>query len=797
MIETNLNQDDRFSWIEVYRKLFEVILSYENKKNDLVVIIQKIAKGNGIDFGLDKIVKNNQEVFVEHSEIDPFTVLNTINSGSEKNNISMLQDLLNINGNNKIVVSDFNFRGVPRCYNTKWYYPFKQELNNGQFLERNENDIPNIWKVFKKIIKNEDISNNEFARILNIRSVGIVKLSQALYFSDPVKYIPLTPKVREYLKTIKIKVPKDGEDRLKTWSEYLDCLNALSASFNKQPMYLIYDEIFNMEVVRGIEENDVVENLNSINRDHMCKHPLNQILYGPAGTGKTYNTINYALSILDGRDPEKQQTQDDRDKFKKYMDEGRISFVTFHQSYGYEDFVEGVKVVPENNQLTYPVIPGIFKKICELASANVKPNIGDKFDLGNRAIWKMSLGRAGIEDDLYRSCLDNDIVTLGWGDSIDFTGCNEFQSIKHKLAEFDYPINQLDTAAAYVNTFKNKIKNGDLVVITDGNLKFRAIAEIIGEYEYNSEPKFSYHQVRKVKWLKSFSPSLNNEDYFKKIFSQSTVYNLENAVDKDRLQNLLTIEKNEKSNIDKKYVLIIDEINRGNISKIFGELITLIEESKRVGKAEALEIILPNSPNVKFGVPENLYIIGTMNSSDRSLTSVDIALRRRFEFIEMQPQPEVLEDISIQGLGGNAVSNILEVMNNRIKVLLDRDHCIGHAYFTELKPTSEKEKATVQELMKIFEKRIIPLLQEYFFDDWSKINLVLGNNAMIKTEKLDKSLFPNVDEQLMKNLESRNWEVNTKLFKEDSEQDQINEINKIIGIEAQNNIKVVESAESA
>lgn len=773
MNETILNKDDKFSWIEVYKELFEVILSYENKQNDLVGIIQKITKSNEIDFGLDKIVKNNQEEFVEHSEIDPFTVLSAINSGGEKSNICMLQELFNINGNNNIVVSDFNFGGVPRFYNAKWFYPFKQEFNNGKFLERNENDIPDIWKVFKKIIKNEDVKSSEFARILNIRSVGIIKLSQALYLSDPVKYIPLTPKIREYLKIIKIKAPQDDEDKSKTWSEYLDCLNALSSSFNNKPMYLIYEEIFNMEIVKGIEENDVLENLKSINRDHMCKHPLNQILYGPAGTGKTYNTINYALSILDGRDPEKQQTQDDRNKFKRYMDEGSISFVTFHQSYGYEDFVEGIKVVSENNQLTYPIIPGIFKNICQLASANVKSNISEKFDLGNRAIWKMSLGRAGIEDDLYRSCLDNDVVLLGWGDDIDFTGCNELQTIKQKLTEFDYPINQLDTASSYVNTFKNKIKNGDLIVITDGNLKFRAIAEVIGAYEYDSEQEFSYHQVRKVKWLKSFSPSLKNEDYFKKIFSQSTVYNLENAVDKDKLQNLLTKGKNEKSNIDNKYVLIIDEINRGNISKIFGELITLIEDSKRAGNKEELTLTLPYS-NEPFSVPNNLYIIGTMNSSDRSLTSVDIALRRRFEFIEMMPKPDVLSGIDIEGV---SVQYILETMNKRIKVLLDRDHCIGHAYFTPL-----IEEPSLELLMTIFEKRIIPLLQEYFFDDWTKINLVLGENGMVHTINLDSdsSLFPSMNPSEIEHLTKRNWDVNKDLFKNASLAIKVNALKQII-----------------
>lgn len=584
---------------------------------------------------------------------------------------------------------------------------------------------------------------------------------------------PLSPKRIKYEKyrgdyrdsnIVKVKDEQDGFkltiDELVDWA--VDEFNKMSEDY-----YQLCNELgLDIEVLSDGEEEA---------NNMTFQHALNQILYGPAGTGKTYNTINYALSILNGRDPEKQQTQDDRDKFKKYMAEGRISFVTFHQSYGYEDFVEGIKVVPENNQLTYPVIPGIFKKICQLASANVKSNISEKFDLGNRAIWKMSLGRAGIEDDLYRSCLDNDVVLLGWGDAIDFTGCNELQSIKQKLTEFDYSINQLDTASSYVNTFKNKIKNGDLVVITDGNIKFRAIAEVIGAYEYDREQEFSYHQVRKVKWLKSFSPSLNNEDYFKKIFSQSTVYNLENAVDKDKLKNLLTLEKTVKSDRDDKFVLIIDEINRGNISKIFGELITLIEESKRVGKAEALEIILPNSPNVKFGVPENLYIIGTMNSSDRSLTSVDIALRRRFEFIEMQPQPEVLKDIVIQGLGGGAVSNILEVMNKRIKVLLDRDHCIGHAYFTPL-----IEKPSLENLMHIFEKRIIPLLQEYFFDDWTKINLVLGENGMVHTMDLDSTLFLSMNPSEIEHLKKRNWDVNNYLFQNAPLATKVNALKQII-----------------
>lgn len=354
---------------------------------------------------------------------------------------------------------------------------------------------------------------------------------------------------------------------------------------------------------------EMVKNGQSDRRDtssvNKLNHPPNQILFGPAGTGKTYNTINYALSILDGRDPEKQQTQDDRNKFKKYMDERRIQFVTFHQSYGYEEFVEGIRVEtiqedPENNSskkiLNYDVKAGIFKNICDDA----------------------------------------------------------------------------------------------------------------------------------------------------------------------------------RNNKDSNYVLIIDEINRGNISKIFGELITLIEDSKREGNNEALPVTLPYSGK-SFSVPGNLYIIGTMNSSDRSLTSLDLALRRRFEFIEMLPDPTVLKDITINYI---SVQILLETINKRIKALLDQDHCIGHANFTHLTSNS-----TVQDLMTVFEKKIIPLLQEYFFNDWEKINLVLGGNSMIIKDEIEKDLFLGmVDENQIQRLNSRSWKINTDLFDKDARQSYKAEaLRKIIG----------------
>jgi 5-methylcytosine-specific restriction protein B len=207
------------------------------------------------------------------------------------------------------------------------------------------------------------------------------------------------------------------------------------------------------------------------------------------------------------------------------------------------------------------------------------------------------------------------------------------------------------------------------------------------------------------------------------------------------------------------YVLIIDEINRGNVSRIFGELITLIEESKREGADEALSVKLPYSKK-PFSVPKNVYLIGTMNTADRSLAGLDIALRRRFVFREMPPRPELLDAIEVQGLN---IGKLLRVMNQRIEVLLDRDHCLGHAYFMPL-----KGDPTLVRLESIFRNQVLPLLQEYFFEDWQRIQWVLNDHRkpvvdrFVEQEKQDvAALFGNISVPAQGSV----WRVNDAAFK--------------------------------
>lgn len=181
-------------------------------------------------------------------------------------------------------------------------------------------------------------------------------------------------------------------------------------------------------------------------------------------------------------------------------------------------------------------------------------------------------------------------------------------------------------------------------------------------------------------------------------------------------------------------VIIIDEINRGNVANIFGELITLIEDDKRIGKDNFSPVLLPYS-NELFGVPQNIYIIGTMNTADRSVESLDSALRRRFSFVEMDPNPSILEEEKFK-CEGIDIAKLLSAINDRIEILLDKDYCIGHSYFLGIKNRND----CLPELCDIFENKVIPLLQEYFYGDWGKIMLILGK-AFVSSESPKTALL--------------------------------------------------------
>jgi 5-methylcytosine-specific restriction protein B len=476
---------------------------------------------------------------------------------------------------------------------------------------------------------------------------------------------------------------------------------------------------------------------NSATGPSMKPQPLNQVLYGPPGTGKTFATIDLALEILDPAFLK--ENRGSRELLKRRFDEfvtlGDVRFVTFHQSFSYEDFIEGLRAQNgPDGHLVYEVTDGVFKSICNSASARVTQLSEESIDITGRRIWKMSLGNSLGEDAyIFDECIENDYALLGYGGDTDFSECRDRNAVYEKFLAVGKTVDPDAYAVTAVNTFIHKVKEKDILIVSEGNSKFRAIGEVAGNYRVlnRDDAPGEYGQCRSVKWLRVYQPSLPIDRLMRDQFSQMTLYELRpSAIDLEKLSALLDspvtaiarqsgIETPSVSERGNPKVLIIDEINRGNVSRIFGELITLIETSKRAGQSESLEVTLPYSKQ-RFSVPSNLYLIGTMNTADRSLTSLDLALRRRFSFKEMPPRPDLLNDVEVDGID---VSALLRSLNERIEALLDRDHRIGHAYFLKL-----RKDPTIELLSDIFRFEILPLLQEYFFEDWKRIQMILNDH---------------------------------------------------------------------
>lgn len=409
--------------------------------------------------------------------------------------------------------------------------------------------------------------------------------------------------------------------------------------------------------------NEILDNNKNDNKGKdMTKPPLNQILYGPPGTGKTYNTVVEAIKILkedlyEEYEAEKISYENLKTEFNELRKQGRIEFVTFHQSYSYEEFVEGIKPDIESwetsaENLKYKGANGIFKKICNDADS--------KFTTKDF-------------DNIYNKFLEEISNT---------DGIFKLTTKKYKKT-FGLKVNNNDNLNIYMG--EELIKQGSL---TKENIKAHFL---------NARKRFDW------------------ANYYDSVVEYlETKYNLK------------------KENVGTQpYVLVIDEINRGNISKIFGELITLIEEDKR----ENLSVKLPYSQE-EFTVPNNLYIIGTMNTSDRSIASIDIALRRRFKFKEMMPEIDLVADFKCN------FQECFKTLNERISILLDRDHQIGHSYFIKEK---HKDLGT-EELKEIWFDSIIPLLNEYFYGDWDKLQAILGEakadeSSFIKKQTINKTTF--------------------------------------------------------
>ena len=445
-------------------------------------------------------------------------------------------------------------------------------------------------------------------------------------------------------------------------------------------------------------------------------HPLNTMLYGPPGTGKTYATLQRCVEICDqpgdGLTPERIHA-----RYSELVGEGRVEFITFHQSYGYEEFVEGLRPATEGDGggFRLAVQDGVLKRVSKRARSAPAAHPG------KRQFFKVALN----DPEVLQECMEDGCVRCEWPDDEDWSspGYDKFGAVMNRIEERWGRDARRWHHAIGTEHFRSGMNRGDIVVVPKGNRTYRAVGEVVGDYEF--DPRSSGHpwpHRRAVQWhWKAAGDARPVDDFQDWNFAPYPIH-WTHPKRPEALLKYLGMESDPQP-----YVLVIDEINRANIAKVLGELITLLEEDKREGAENELAVTLPHS-NERFTLPGNLHVLGTMNTADRSIALLDTALRRRFVFEEITPNPSLLEEAG--KYTGLDLPAVLQAMNDRLEWLVGRDHLIGHAWFFKA-----KSKTDVDEVMR---RKVIPLIAEYFYDDWEKVQAVVGGtDAFVRRERLD------------------------------------------------------------
>ena len=687
------DMDNAFAWIPFYESLADRLLAYKDRQEELFDIMDRLRQEIGQPL---QYLHLEREDWWSGRRMDPFNVLGVLGRNI-KERAALAKTFAEVFGVR--VPPPEDFQSIPTVFNANAIFAGGPEV---------------LWNLFCSAMEAAETGTlsvsfiQAFDEAVAAKNNGTSKVTIGLYWIRPRFFMPLDVNSRAYLPArFGLAVPGD-KDKCKG-QEYADFLAAFKSKVEEAAPGLTLPEIVNAAWFHNRDNPPSVQVAENAAPAHNL--PKNIILYGPPGTGKTYSTAYYAVAIIEEKpveDVRREAFEEVFRRYRKYCEEGLVAFTTFHQSFGYEEFIEGIRPVMASEEdagtgdIRYEIRDGVFKAFCDRSALPLESEV----DLGiakDPVVWKVSLGGSG-DNPVRSDCLENSYIRIGW----DEYGENISD-------EADYS----KGGKAPLNAFYNKMKIGDIVFSCYNSRTIDAIGVITGEPEWRPELE-DYMRLRPVRWLvrniKYDIVGYNNG----RIMTLSTIYQLSvSPADAVRIlrelnPSLFTREKKAPNR-----VFIIDEINRGNVSKIFGELITLIEPSKRLGAPEQQEAILPYSGR-RFGVPGNVYIIGTMNTADRSIALMDTALRRRFEFIEMEPDPSTLEGIVVEGLD---IAAMLRILNRRIAILLDREHALGHSYFLPL-----REAPTLDSLANIFRRRILPLLQEYFFDDYEKIRLVLGDN---------------------------------------------------------------------
>ncbi len=480
---------------------------------------------------------------------------------------------------------------------------------------------------------NDSLANFEFANKINIGDLVIVKSGRSKYLG--YGYVTSDYEFDEFRESYKSIRRVDWQEKGE-WDANFKLVVKTLTNISKYPDY-----VRELKDLLGITAAATVPGRTD---RIMNQYPLNSIFYGPPGTGKTYTTISGAVKIATGK------TFGSHSEYKAEFDrlrrDGQIEFITFHQSYSYEDFVAGIRPDVDTGNLSFLSKKGVF------------------YEIAKRARDNFEAARAGA------------------GTS------RSFEEVFTELIE---PLERGETVPV-------TMASGQEYKITD-----------VSQYSISFEkPSGTSLHTLSISTLEEFVAGRREAPHGLAPYYKP-------------LAKLLTEMRSQPGPTEelKNFVLIIDEINRGNISRIFGELITLIEDDKRLGGENELRVTLPNGEK-DFAVPPNLYLLGTMNTADKSIALIDIALRRRFEFVGFYPKAELVDD--------EASAALLEHINRGIyERKKSADFLVGHAYFMKNEP-----------LETVLRNRVLPLLMEYFSSNISIVtDIFQGSGWRVEYDSFD------------------------------------------------------------
>jgi 5-methylcytosine-specific restriction protein B len=687
-----------FTWIPFYKEFAKSLLQFRHDRRPLLDFIYAHRSEMKADYlhdegGYDDLL----------TDIDPFTVFGIFNRGTTNENRQKCINLFKQEYGISAQETD-NFNGIPVLNNQKsHFFAFRNR--------RSKDDIENLWALFETVVNGDDCEEayNRVIRQYIIR----VNITMGLFWIKPEIYLSLDSRNKAYLKKhYGITLP----DKAPEYSEYMALISSIREKLPNggRDMYALCNlsrDAWNDVAPVQTEENNTIGDYYS-HLVNLLRQRKSLVLYGAPGTGKTYDIPELAVRLCS---PDFRHTNDRgllMEEYRALKQQKRIMFTTFHQSFDYEDWMEGLRPqLTETHQLQYDIEPGIFKTLCQEAEKPITKNSDIDID-PNAVIWKVSLYRTG-DNEIRTDCMENNRIRIGWdnyGPTIDDnTDWNEYNG----------------SGWSILNAFINQMKVGDIVVSCYTNRTTDAIGVVTGEYEWDDSLD-EFKRTRKVKWLLKGIEEDIVDINGGKVMTLSTIYRLNNM----SLESVMSILEKHKANFafeanSLPYVMVIDEMNRGNISRIFGELITLIEPDKRRGMPNEESVKLPYS-KTQFSVPDNVYLLATMNTADRSLDTLDYAVRRRFAFAARRPMELAVEGFDtelFQMVSKLFVSNyevyaesgwdssfVLQPATTLAEEFRPDDVWIGHSYF--LMQDANGRDITSNRLR----YEILPMLQEYIRD---------------------------------------------------------------------------------